>query len=71
LNVIVQKREAIVSYAGRQCCLKEFHNSKTKKAKENFPMDKSKPIKTKYKDVGQEEVVAHGGYPAQPLLCKG
>jgi hypothetical protein len=52
LSVIVQKREAIVSYAGIGCCLKEFHNSKIKKAKEEFPIDKSKAIKTKYKDVG-------------------
>jgi hypothetical protein len=39
--------------------------------KAEFPMDKSKTIKTKYKNVGQEEVVAHGGYTMQPLLCKG
>jgi hypothetical protein len=71
LSVIVLKKEAIVSYAGRGCCLREFHNSKTKKVKAEFLMDKSKVIKTKYKYVGQEEVVAHGGYAVQSLLCKG
>jgi len=36
-----------------------------------FPMDKSKVTKTKYKNVGQKEAAANRGYATQPLLHKG
>jgi len=71
MSVTVQKREAVDSYARKRCCSKEFQNSKTKKAKVEFPMDKPKATKTKHNDVGQKEVVVDGRCAAQPFLHKG
>jgi hypothetical protein len=70
-RVTVQKKEAIVSDARKRCCSKKFQNSKTKKAKVEFPMDKPKAVKTKHNDVGQKEVVVDGRCAAQPFLHKG
>jgi hypothetical protein len=52
LNVSVQKKEATISDVGKRCCSKELHDSKTKKTKVEFPMDKPKATKTKHKDGG-------------------
>jgi hypothetical protein len=49
---------AIILDAGNGCCSKELQNSKTKKTKTKFPMDKSKATKMKNKDVSQEEAAA-------------
>jgi hypothetical protein len=42
-----------------------------KKVKANFSTNKSKVMKTKYKNVSQEEVAVNGRYVAQFLLHEG
>jgi hypothetical protein len=50
------------------CCSRKLQNSKTKKVKVNFLMDKSKTMKTKHKDVDQEETTVDRKYAAQLIL---
>ncbi len=64
-------KKTTISYAWWGCYSREFQNSKTKKAKTNFPMDKSKVAKTKYKDVNQKEVTIDKGHATQVFFCKG
>jgi hypothetical protein len=42
-----------------------------KKMEIKFPMDKPNGTKEKYQDVGQEKVVANGGYVVQFLFHVG
>jgi hypothetical protein len=44
----------ILDVVGR-CCSKELQNSKMKKAKTKFPVDKSKATKTKNKHFSQDK----------------
>ncbi len=48
----------------------ELQNSKTKKRKVKFPVDKPKVVKMKHKDANQEEVIANKGYVAHLFPTK-